>query len=50
MHWKEKIAGCKEIQDVGENQVEVQESVPEGKVVRYRGIYCILQNEYRDGV
>lgn len=30
--------------------MEVQESVPEGKVVRYRDIYCSLQNEYRDRV
>lgn len=28
----------------------VQESVPEGKVVRYRDIHCSLQNEYRDVV
>lgn len=44
------MVGCNEIQDVVENQVEMQETVPQGKVVRYEGIYCNLQNEYRGGV
>lgn len=30
--------------------MEVQGSIPERKVIRYRDIYYSLQNEYRDGV
>lgn len=36
------MAGCKEVQDVVEKQVEMQETVPQGKAVIYGGIYCSL--------